>query len=241
MTPYYTGPLATLFVADCRDVAPTLPARSVDLLIADPPYGVGWRSNRRAERFDDMAGDDGITDWPRIVGDMVRRLVRNSRHVYVFGYEHHQVGKACDLGATAELIWNKEHIGPGNLEIPWGPEHERCAFGVYNWSARNREKGAGRLAARLRQGSVIHARRPVSGQVRHPDEKPVALLRQLVEASSVLGETVFDPTCGVGSTGVAAVLAGRRFIGIELDLRYANIAVDRLKAAEHIAQMAGAA
>jgi site-specific DNA-methyltransferase (adenine-specific) len=151
------------------------------------------------------------------------------------------LAKPLDLGGTAELIWDKEHLGPGNLEVPWGPEHERFTFGVYDWSAVKREKGGGRLSARLRQGSVIRARRPNSGQVRHPDEKPVPLLRPLVEASSLLGETVFDPTCGVGSVGVAAVLAGRQFVGIECDLRYADIAVDRLKAAERLAELADAA
>ena len=241
MTPYYAGPMATLYVGDCRDVAPQLPARSVDLLIADPPYGVNWRSNRRSEKFDHMAGDDGLTDWPTVIGDIVRRLLCNSRHVYVFGYTPDQVAKPCDLSATAELIWDKEHHGSGNLQVPWGPEHERISFGVYDWSAKNREAGRGKLTARLRQGSVLQARRPNSGAVRHPDEKPVSLLRQLVESSSCAGDTVLDPTCGVGSTGVAAVLEGRRFVGIETDLRYADIAVERLRAAERIAEMAGAA
>lgn len=240
-TPYYAGPRATLYVGDCRDIAPLLPARSVDLLIADPPYGVNWRSGRRTERFDAMAGDDGTVDWPAVLGDMVRRLLCNHRHVYVFGYTPEQVAKHCDLGGTAKLIWDKGHLGPGNLELPWGPEHEEIAFGFYEWSSRNREKGSGRLAARLRQGSVIQATRANSGQVRHPDEKPVPLLRPLVEASSCYGETVFDPTAGVCSTGVAAVLAGRRWVGIEKELRYADIGVDRLREAERLALLGEAA
>jgi len=238
--PYYQTPLATIYLADCRDIIPTLPARSVDLIVADPPYGVNWKSRRRAEQFDRMDGDDGLTDWPAILGGATRRLLRNHRHVYVFGYSPEQVAKPCDLGATAELIWDKRHIGSGNLSVPWGPEHERFTFGVYEWSTRNRDKGSGRLAARLRQGSVVQAARPNSGQVRHPDEKPVALLRPLVEASSLLGETVFDPTAGVCSTGVAAILAGRRFVGIESDHRYAAIGAERLRTAERVAEMAGA-
>lgn len=239
MTPYYQGQLATLYVGDCREVGPSLESRSVDLLIADPPYGVGWRSGRRNERFDAMAGDDGSVDWPAVLGALVRRLVQNNRHVYVFGYGPDQLAEPLDLGGTAELIWDKHHLGPGNLELPWGPEHERFTFGVYHWSKVNRAKGSGRLSARMRQGSVVQARR-VNGAAahRHPDEKPVALLRTLVESSSCVGDFVFDPTCGVGSTGVAAVLAGRRFVGIELELKYADIAVDRLREAERIAQLA---
>jgi DNA modification methylase len=239
--PYYAGPRATLYVGDCREIAAQLPARSVDLMIADPPYGVKWRSNYRAERFDAMAGDDGTVDWPAVLGGMVRTVLRNHRHVYVFGYEASQLAEPLNLGATADLVWDKQHHGTGNLEVPWGPEHERFTWGFYEWSTRNREKGRGRLAARLRQGSVVQARRPNSGQVRHPDEKPVALLRPLVEASSCYGETVFDPTAGVCSTGVAAVLAGRRTVLIESDLRYADVGVERLMAAERIADMAEAA
>lgn len=241
VAPYYQGSRATLYVGDCRDIAPHLPARSVDLIIADPPYGVRWRSGRRAERFDAMAGDDGSVDWPAIVGGMVQRLLRNHRHAYIFGYTPDQVAGPCAFGGTAELIWDKDHIGPGSLGVPWGPEHETFSFGVYEWSKANRAAGSGRLAARLRQGSVIRARRPNSGQVRHPDEKPVELIRQLVEASSCYGETVFDATAGVCTTGVAAILAGRRTTLIESDLRYADIGVDRLQEAERIAEQMEAA
>lgn len=239
VVPYYQGQQATLYVGDCRDVVPHLPARSVDLLIADPPYGVSWRSSRRNERFEAMAGDDGTVDWPSVLGGLVRRLLRNNRHVYVFGYGPDQLTKPLDLGGVTELIWDKNHMGMGDLELPWGSEHERFTFGVYDWSKVKRERGSGRLAARMRQGSVVQAAR-VNGAAahRHPDEKPVALLRPLVESSSCTGDTVLDPTCGVGSTGVAAVLAGRRFIGIELELKYADIAVDRLREAERIARLA---
>jgi site-specific DNA-methyltransferase (adenine-specific) len=146
------------------------------------------------------------------------------------------------LSVTAGLIWDKSHVGMGNLTLPWGPEHEQFTFGVYddNRSAARRKAGRGRLSARLRQGSVLQARRPNSGQVRHPDEKPVALLRPLVESSSCLGETVFDPTAGVCSSGVAAVLAGRRWVGIELEESYCALGVDRLREAERIADLAEA-
>lgn len=241
MTPYYVGPLATLYVGDCRDVVPSLPAQSADLLIADPPYGVRWQSGFRKEQYDPMVGDDGLTDWPAAMGAIARHVLREFRHAYVFGYKPTELANPMQLGGTAELIWDKNHVGMGNLETPWGPEHEVITFGVRVPSAANRKNGRGALAARLRQGSVIRAKRANSGRVRHPDEKPVVLLRQLVESSSCIGDTVVDPTCGVGSTGVAALLAGRQFVGIELDMRYADIAVDRLKAAERIAEMAGAA
>jgi hypothetical protein len=240
MVPYYQSERAALYLGDCREVVPALPRQSADLIIADPPYGTSWQSGRRAVPFDRMAGDDGSVDWPAVIANTMRHLLRNNRHVYVFGYrpEALQVLPASPL---VEGVWDKLMMGPGALGQPWGPQHECITFGVYNWSRSNREKGSGRLAARLRQGFVLRVARPNSGQVRHPSEKPVELVRQLVESSSCLGDVVFDPTCGVGSVPVAAVLAGRRAIGIESDERYLSIAAERLRDAERIAKLAEAA
>ena len=63
----------------------------------------------------------------------------------------------------------------------------------------------------------------------HPTQKPVALMEYLIKTYTNEGETVLDFTMGSGSTGVAAVNTGRRFIGIELDLDYFNIAIERIK------------
>jgi DNA modification methylase len=236
--PYYSGVMATLYLGDCRTVVPTLPRQSVDLLIADPPYGVGWQSGRRTEQFDRMAGDDATANWPNLLGELTKHVLREFRHVYVFGYGAEQLAGPLMLGGRCELVWDKDQPGLGDLSLPWGPEHERLAFGVYVTRPSGRARGDGRLAARLRQGSVLRAARPNAAAIRHPDEKPVPLLRALVESSSCLGETVLDPTCGVGSTLVAAVLAGRKAIGIEIDQQYLDIAVDRVREAERVAKLA---
>lgn len=241
LMPYYAGPMATLYLGDCRDVAPLLPSRSVDLVIADPPYGIGWRSNWRAETFDSMAGDDGLTDWPVVLGNIVKHVLNLRRHVYVFGYEPDQLIKPLQLSTAVPLVWDRGKHGAGNLAIPYGPSHEMLTFGIMAPRPFRTGGGQGGLAARLRQGSIVRAGCVNGGAVtRHPSEKTVRGLRQLVESSSCLGETVFDPTAGVASSGVAALLAGRRWVGIELELKYADIAVKRLRAAEHLAQQAEA-
>ena len=63
----------------------------------------------------------------------------------------------------------------------------------------------------------------------HPTEKPVSLMAQLIEAHVALGELVFDPMMGAGSTGVAAVMTGRRFVGCEIDPRWYGVAQTRLQ------------
>lgn len=234
---YYIGERATLFLGDCREVVPGLPRYSADLVVADPPYGVGWRSNHRNELFDLMAGDDGSVEWPMVLGEIVRHVLKPKRHVYVFGYSPDVLQRPLQLGSAVDLVWDKVLLGMGDLAQPWAPSHERLTFGTV--AHRPHRVGRdGALSARLRRGSVVRSRRPNADAIRHPDEKPVELLRQLVESSTCLGEVVFDPTCGVGSSLVAAVLEGRRAIGIEVDERYLSIAVDRVREAERLAKLA---
>jgi DNA modification methylase len=117
----------------------------------------------------------------------------------------------------------------GDLQLPWSKQHEYIQFTVYEPSKANRGKGTGRLAARVRKGSVLSFQRTNAVQNKnHPTEKPVEILREMVESSSCIGQTVLDPFAGSGSTLVAAYLEGRSAIGIELEERYCEVAAKRL-------------
>lgn len=228
MTPYYDNHGVTLFCGDAREVLPCLPASSTDLLLTDPPYGQDFQSNRREEPLQKIAGDDGTLDVVAILAMAARKLGRG-RHAYVFGPANLS---ATPLAAAVQLIWDKDVNGTGDLSLPWGLSHEPITFAVYEPSAANRAKGYGRLAARMRQGSVIRCQRLQGAATgRHPNEKPVTLLRQLIEASSVAGDTVLDCFSGVGSTLVAAMLEGRRAVGIEVSKTYCEAAVHRVEQA----------
>lgn len=225
--PYYQDEQVTLYHGDCLDVLPTLTV-TADLLITDPPYGVAWRSSRGAHEV--LAGDDGSLDVSAAIGAACR-VLRRGRHAYIFGYGPDDFAPDLPLCGFAELIWDKGVMGLGDIESSWGPAHERITFAVQEISKANREKGYGVTAARLRKGSVLHVQRPHSGQtLRHPTEKPVQLLRILIEFSSTFDEVVLDPFAGSGSTLVAAVLEGRRAIGIEVDEEYCEKIVERLGA-----------
>lgn len=225
MSVYYENDLVTLYHGDCRDVLPTLARDSVHAIVTDPPYMVNYKSNRGGVH-DRIAGDDGSLDIPACL-DLAAKALRRGRHAYIFGPT--ELTEGTPFGAAVELIWDKGIVGMGDLSLPWGKSHEPITFAVYEPSKANREKGYGGLAARVRQGSVLRVQRTNGGNTkRHPTEKPVPLLRQLVESSTVWDETVLDPFVGVGSTMVAAVLEGRRSIGIETDERYCEIAATRL-------------
>jgi hypothetical protein len=118
----------------------------------------------------------------------------------------------------------------GDLSQPWGPQHENINFATSELSKANREKGYGNLSARLRKGSIVRSMRAISGRVKHhPMEKPVDILRQLIESSSVMGEVVYDPFAGSGSTLIASVLEGRIGVGCEFDERYCENAAKRFE------------
>jgi site-specific DNA-methyltransferase (adenine-specific) len=87
----------------------------------------------------------------------------------------------------------------------------------------------------LRKGSVLRFTRPTGRKVRHPNEKPVALCRELIESSTRQGDLVLDPFAGSGSTAVAAVLSGRRAVLVESDVRWLTLAIDRVTRAEKLA------
>lgn len=229
----YEGEFVTLIHGDAAEVLPTIPKESVDLILTDPPYGVQWQSNQRTERFDQLLGD-GVHERFAVV-EILRecvRIVGQNRHLYVFGPADVMAGQK--VSEVVELIWDKGIIGSGDVTAPWGPQHERISFCTSKFRHAGQAGSTG-LPTRMRKGSVLRFMRPTGRMVRHPSEKPVPLLSELIESSTRRGDLVVDPYAGVGSTGVAAVLAGRRALLVELDEQWIPIAIERLKAAEAIA------
>ena len=234
--PYYEDEWATLFCGDAAEIIPTLDL-TPDLLVTDPPYGVAYQSNRRVatDQFALIEGDEDLEVAEAVLA-LTLPKVRRGRHLYVFGPVE-DILRRLPVAAVTELVWDKQIRGMGNLSLPWGVSHEPIFFGVYELSKANRVKGSGNLAARLRKNSVLRYQRIQSdASHRHPTEKPVPLLRDLIESSSIAGEIVFDPFAGSGSTLVAATLEGRRSVGIEIEERYCEVAAKRLMAAARLVE-----
>jgi site-specific DNA-methyltransferase (adenine-specific) len=221
MNPYYQNDLVTLYHGDCASLE-----IECDLIVTDPPYGQEFKSGK-SDLWGPIHGDDDIGGIEQRLIHVLKSL-RRGRHVYIFG-RLLDIGKLPVCGVT-ELIWDKGTIGMGDLTLPWGPQHENITFATYELSKANREKGYGNLSARLRKGSILRSTRPISGRVRnHPTEKPVDILRQMIESSSVMGEVVYDPFVGCGSTLIAGALEGRKAIGCEFEERYCETAVKRIE------------
>lgn len=219
--------------ADAREALPRLATESFDLVLTDPPYGVEFHSGFRAQGFGEIL-NDGAADRGG-VQDVLRecvRLVGQNRHLYVFGPV--DVLEGLKVSEPTTLIWDKGVIGAGDLAAPWGPAHEPISF-VVSKHRHGGQAGNPSIAVRLRKGSVLRFPRPTGRHVRHPNEKPVALLRELIESSTRIGDLVLDPFAGSGSTAVAAVLTGRRAVLVESDPRWLELIIERVTEAERLA------
>jgi DNA modification methylase len=229
----YQSDRVTLYHGDARLVLPTLATESHDLVVTDPPYGIEFQSGFRSGTFD-VIHNDGAADRGG-VHEVLRecvRLVGQNRHLYVFGPA--DVLDGLKVGETADLIWDKGIIGAGNLTSAWGPAHEPITFAISKHRHAG-QTGSSSPAVRLRKGSVLRFTRPTGRKVRHPNEKPVALLRELIESSTRGGDLVLDPFGGSGSTAVAAVLGGRRAVLVESDEQWIDLAIARISNAERLA------
>lgn len=228
VTPYYAEGGVTIYHGDALEVLPTLERNSVDLLVTDPPWGVGFVGRAKVEVHGRIVGDENESVAHEVLAASCR-VLRPFRHAYVFGPE---TLIRPPLAASAQLIWDKVIVSGGDCSLPWSKNWEPITFAMNVPTESARERGSGRLSARLRKGAVIRCQR-TNGQATkyHPTQKPVEVLRQLIESSSILGEWVLDPFMGVGSTLVAAIAEERRSIGIEVEEKYCERAAERCRAA----------
>jgi|TARA_Y100000034_G_C6720503_1_gene318745 site-specific DNA-methyltransferase (adenine-specific) len=204
MTPYYEDDAVTIFHGDCREILPTLEA---DVLVTDPPYGMGHEAAHRGKRRQPIHGDDDLTLRDEILhywGD---------RPALVFG-----TWRKPRPTATRELlVWHKTGVGfLGDLSLPWGPSHEEIYVLGNGWEGKRRSNVY--AVDGLSAGS---SKRPD-----HPTPKPVPLLQALI--SYCPPGVIVDPFMGAGSTLRAAKDLGRTAIGIELEERYCEAAATRL-------------
>ena len=206
-----------LYCGDCLDVLPTL--AGVDALISDPPYGISARTNYRERKRGALAP---CNNFAPIVGDDrpfdPAPLLRFPL-VVLFGANHY----AGELPGGAWHVWDKVDGLPSCRPIGFN-DNSDCEF---IWANRT---GAARIFRHRWMGAMKaseHSARRV-----HPTQKPIDLLRQIIEYYTRPGDTVCDPYMGSGTTGIAAVQAGRNFIGIEIDPDYFEIARQRIEQAQ---------
>lgn len=188
---------ATLYLADCMDVLPTL--EGVDAVVTDPPYGIGfgakhtkWSANRGTR----------LGEWDAAIPD-ISPILEIADDVIVWG------GERFSLPVKRRwLTWVKPDAAPtfASTEMAWTSRDAPARHFTYAVGAVNRER------------------------VGHPTQKPLALMEWCLTFIPK-AKTILDPFMGSGTTGVACARLGRKFIGIELDPGYFDIACERIRQA----------
>ncbi|MCC6480978.1 MAG: site-specific DNA-methyltransferase, partial [Sphingomonadaceae bacterium] len=216
---------ATLYLGDCREIAPTL--GGVDVTITDPPYG---DVTHRGARTGAMGGEvlinfASITDG-QFRDDCAMWVDITARWVVMTcEWRHAATLEASGLPLVRLGVWVKPNGAPQFTGDRPGTGWE--AIAILHRSGRKRWNGGGHHA--------VWDVPKISGE--HPTQKPLPLVSKWVEDFSDEGETVFDPFMGSGTTGVAASRLGRRFVGVELDPAHFDTACRRIEAAQKQADL----
>lgn len=194
-----------LIQGDCLEVMQE--PGPVDAVVTDPPYGMAFCSNHRNEKHRPIANDSSV----ELLQWACSLAVNHSKYIWM------RWDNLRDIPMPRSLItWVKNNHSMGDLNHEHGRKTEVCAF----------FKGPEHFFPNGRPVDVVDGTR--TGNEWHPTQKPVDLMRNVVEWTA--GEVV-DPFMGSGTTLVACAKMGRRGIGIELDPDYFDIACKRVEEA----------
>ncbi|MGC1465795.1 MAG: site-specific DNA-methyltransferase [Pseudolabrys sp.] len=247
---------ARILVGDCVAEIAKLPAESVDLVFADPPYNLQLQGDLK--RPDDSRVDAVTDDWDKFANfsaydeftlgwlKACRRVLKPAGTIWVIGSYHNifRVGALMqDLGfwILNDVIWRKSNPMPNFRGRRFTNAHETLI-----WASRDPQaKGytfnyevlkAGNEDIQVRSDWTLplctgdERLKGKDGKKLHPTQKPEALLARVILSSSRVDDLVLDPFNGTGTTGAVAKHLGRRYIGIERDPAYAKAAEKRIAA-----------
>jgi DNA modification methylase len=223
---------ATLYLGDCMDILPTLNA--VDMVVTSPPYNFGGfsRNGRKStyESYEDNLEDSEYKKWvAKILNTLPIKnggaIYWNFKGRYVEGVYKHPwwVADVCMHKLIQEIIW-KFPSSPDVAKIKWYPRIEYIFF----FSNGKPKYFNPDMALHSNVWEFSHME---NNLINHPAPFPIALPSRCIGGSSQKNEVVLDPFTGSGTTGVAAIKMGRKFIGIELDPTYFDIACERIERA----------
>lgn len=213
---------------DCTDpkVVKNLLGKESPLLMAtDPPYGVSydpaWRHRagvNKSQRIGKVSNDeqaDWSAAWKLFPGDVV--------YVWHGALHAATVAKSlegCGFTIRAQIVWAKERLVIGRGDYHW--MHEPCWYAVRNkghWTGDRKQSTLWSISSRLQDA-----------ETKHGTQKPVECMRRPILNNSKIGETVYDPFLGSGTTMIAAETTRRRCLGVEIDPAYVDVIVRRWEA-----------
>ena len=217
--------MSRFVLGNCIDVMARIPDNAIDFILTDPPYLVGFR-----DRFGRTIAGDKTDEWLQpACNEMYRVLKKDALMVSFYGWNRVDrfmaAWKNAGFGVVGHLVFTKNYTSKAAYV---GYRHE-CAYIL--------AKGRPRLPQNPLP-DVLGWK--YSGNRHHPTEKPVTSLQPLIENFTHPNAIVLDPFAGSGSTCVAALQSGRRYIGIELLEPYHRAGQQRLTAVQRAMQQGAA-
>jgi len=255
--PYYQDANNTIFNEDCLEMLPLFPDDFADLIFADPPYhlsnnGFTCKNGRRTSvnkgRWDMSAGFESDVDFYSEWIDQCHRILKADgtiwisgtyHSIYICGFLLQQKG----FHILNDIVWLKPNASPNLSCRFFTASHETLIWAKKTKTAKHRfnylEMKNGHFPEDKLKKENTQMRSvwslpttPLSEKKygKHPTQKPLALLKRILSASTTEGAVVLDPFNGSGSTGVASAILGERFyFGIEMSSEYCEITKQRLE------------
>lgn len=225
-----------LIHCDCLEYMKEIPDNAIDLIFTDPPYNIAAYSTGNIPLPGRSALNNDIAQWDetplepdKLLGDF-KRILKPDGNIFVFtsynliGKWHEVFDKEFDTFQF--FIWHKTNPAPKIYKNGFLNSCEMiiCMWNKgHKWNFTNQNEMHNFFENPICMGAE-RLKHP-----KHPAQKPVRLLSHIINIASNENDIVFDPFMGVGSTGVAALKCGRRFVGCETDKSYFDAAYRRIR------------
>ncbi|HEX2753804.1 MAG TPA: site-specific DNA-methyltransferase [Alphaproteobacteria bacterium] len=250
-----TLPRNKILQGDCIDIMKSLPARSVDLIFADPPYNLQLGGD--LTRPDNSKVNGVEDDWDKFssFGEYdkfsrawlleAKRLLKDDGAIWVIGSYHNIFRLGAELQNLGfwilnDIVWRKTNPMPNFRGRRFTNAHETMIWASKSENSKYRFNYDAMKALnedlQMRSDWTIplctggERLKNTDGKKAHPTQKPEALLHRVIMSSTEMGDVVLDPFFGTGTTGAVAKKLGRDFIGIEREREYIAHAEERIKA-----------
>jgi len=257
--PYFKEKDFTLYQSNCVEVLASLPEDSVDMIFADPPYnlsngGMSLHAGKRVSvnkgDWDKSRGFQNDFDFHYNWLEACKRVLKPGGTLWVSGTYHsiYQCGsamQALNYHILNDIVWFKPNASPNLACRCFTASHETLIWArkdkkgkhTFNYkSIKNDEWPEDLLKVPQKQmrslWSVVKVGTPKASEKvhgKHPTQKPIELLRRIVLASTNEGDLIIDPFAGSSTTGIAACVNNRKFIGIDLNKEYLDLSIKRYK------------
>lgn len=222
--------------ADSRDIIKKIPDNSIDFILTDPPYNLGQHSTGNIPLPGRSAMNNDVAEWDKIDfnpeewADEFIRILKPTGNLFIFT-SYNQLGRWYNcldhrFDTSNFMIWHKTNPAPKIFKAGF---LNSCEMIFTCWN----KKHTWNFISQAEMHNFIQSPICMSPErlknPKHPAQKPVSILKKMIEIASNKDDIIFDPFMGVGSTGVAALELGRRFIGVELDGSYFAAAKKRIE------------